>query len=277
MYEKRICERCGTGLADSGGVSSVSPAGRVCWYHDNCARIVAYAKTIVHKLSAFTKSELPLLLAEVALEMNILNNTKAALKVAKRRDRAMSPFRKTYRRAFLFAARAHVDQRYGAAPYTDHLVDVARTIVEFGFSPYDPSTVKRARHQRLCIAALLHDTIEDTNVGHEEIAAEFGQETADIVLAVTNEAGKNRKERFAKTYPKIRDNPDSIIVKLADRISNGRSCQKQKKPGLFKMYQKEWDNFEEALRIPGECDSMWECLERIFGTGKYSGMIPDKE
>ena len=277
MHEKRTCERCGIVMADSGGVSSVSPAGRVCWYHNNCARIVAYAKTIVQKLSAFTEVELPDLLAEVAFEMSILTGTKAALQTAKRRDRALSPFRRMYRNAFLFAARAHVDQRYGAAPYTDHLVDVARTIVEFGFSPYDPSHTRRARHQRLCIAGLLHDTIEDTNAGHEDIVEKFGQETADIVLAVTNEAGKNRKEKFSKTYPKIRGNPDAVIVKLADRISNGRSCQKQKKPGLFKMYQKEYGGFEEALRIPGECDSMWECLERIFGTGKYSGMIPDKE
>lgn len=277
MHEKRTCERCGTDLADSGGVSFVSHAGRVCWYHSNCARIVAYAKTIVQKLSAFSGNELPLLLAEVAFEMDILTGTKAALQAAKRRDRALSPFRRLYRSAFLFAARAHVDQRYGAVPYTDHLVDVARTIVEFGFSPYDPNQARRARNQRLCIAALLHDTIEDTNVGHDDIVAQFGQETADIVLAVTNEAGKNRKEKFSKTYPKIRGNPDAVIVKLADRISNGRSCQKQKKPGLFKMYQREWDSFEEALRVPGECDSMWECLESIFGTGKYSGMIPDKE
>jgi len=238
---------------------------------------VAFAKAIVHKLSAFTDDEIPLLLAEVAFEMDALTSTKKAIQVAKKRDKMLSPFLRTYRNAFLFVARAHADQRYGAAPYTNHLIDVAHTVVEFGFSPYDQDPERRKRHQRICIAALLHDTIEDTNVGYEDIATVFSNETADIVLAVTNEAGKNRKERFSKTYPKIRSNPDAVIVKLADRISNGRSCQKQKKPGLFKMYQKEWDSFEQALRIPGECDSMWECLENIFGTGKYSGMVPEKE
>lgn len=269
----RKCHRCGAEITSAGVKSSLSPkTGDSHAYHEKCARISAFATTLLHKLSAFDEGDVPEFLAETALEMGVLARTQGALHLAIEREASLSDFEKRYREAFLFAARYHVSQRYGASPYTEHLEDVARTVVEFGFSPSDTDPERRTLAQDLCIAALLHDTLEDTNAGYEDIRDRFGQTVADIVLAVTNEAGKNRKEKFAKTYPKIRANSKAVVVKLADRISNGRACGKEKKLGIFRMYQEEWPDFEAALRRPGELESMWECLERLFGTGRYSGM-----
>lgn len=43
---------------------------------------------------------------------------------------------------------------------------------------------------------------------------------AEIVFCVTNEQGRNRKERIKRTYPKIRNNRWAQFVKLCDRIAN---------------------------------------------------------
>jgi len=284
MSDNRICGRCGKPLLTGRGLrGQPSPkTGEASWYHEECARVVSYTQAILQKFCAFDGRTASLILAEIGFELGILSKPlPEALADAELREQKLSEFDANYRQAFLFAARAHIDQRYGAAPYTEHLLDVARTLAEFGFSPSDSDPEKRGRHQRLCVAAILHDMIEDTNVGYEDIVSLFGREVADIVLAVTNEAGKNRREKYEKTYPKIKASPDALVIKLADRISNGRSCQKQKKLGLFRMYQKEWPAFEAALRDRSqeECEPMWESLERVFGVGKYSGMVtlPDEE
>lgn len=273
MSSAVTCRRCGKPVVSSSVRQSLSPStGEAYAHHDRCARISGFANTLTNKLAAFDPADIPELLAEIALEMGVVPDTLMVLGDTMRREELLSEFDKTYREAFLFASRAHVSQLYGAAPYTEHLVDVARTLVEFGFSPSDPDPEIAETSRTLVVAGLLHDTLEDTNAGYEEILARFGKRVADIVLAVSNEAGKNRKERFAKTYPKIRANADAVALKLADRISNGRACRKDKKPGIFRMYQEEWPEFETSLRRPGEYEAMWECLERLFGMGRYSGM-----
>ena len=88
-----------------------------------------------------------------------------------------------------------------------------------------------------------HDLIEDSRVSYNDVKNHLGQEVADIIYAVTNEKGKNRKERANDNYYKgIRVTPGAVFVKLCDRIAN---VQYSKMTGsrMFEMYKKENDDF----------------------------------
>lgn len=89
------------------------------------------------------------------------------------------------------------------------------------------------------VATWGHDLIEDTRVSYNDVKAYLGQAAADIVYAVTNEKGKNRKERANdKYYEGIRNTPGAVFVKLCDRIANVQ-YSKMTKSRMFEMYQKE--------------------------------------
>jgi (p)ppGpp synthase/HD superfamily hydrolase len=151
-----------------------------------------------------------------------------------------------------FAVWAHGDQEYGeGVPYSFHLDSVAQTLTRFGYG-------------RLTMAGYLHDVVEDSSVRIETIRAEFGDWVADIVHAVTNEPGRNRKERYAKTYPKILAlGEDAVAVKLADRICNVEySIATQSK--LLKMYQKEHSEFMGSLYRDSVCWPMWNVLHALI-------------
>jgi (p)ppGpp synthase/HD superfamily hydrolase len=97
-----------------------------------------------------------------------------------------------------------------------------------------------------------HDLIEDCRVSYNDVKDHLGQEVADIVYAVTNEKGKNRKERANdKYYGGIRNTPGAVFVKLCDRIAN---VQYSKMTGsrMFEMYKKENLEFTKALGLRGE-------------------------
>lgn len=175
------------------------------------------------------------------------------------------PFQKQLNKAQDVAEKAHAGQRYGKFPYTVHLVNTCDMLEKFGFSYKESDPIKKLRNQRLTLGAILHDTLEDTNLTYDELVKEFGHEVANLVLAVTNEPGKNRAERFIKTYPKIRANPDAIVLKLADRIANVIHAL-QFNSDILQMYIKEWPVFERELRVSGECDRMWSHLESILKT-----------
>src|SRR5215472_19104185 len=123
----------------------------------------------------------------------------------------------TVLRAADAAARWHVNQRRkGAAqePYVTHLLEVAALVAE-ATAGTDPN---------LIVAALLHDTIEDQGVTREEIAAQFNDDVANLVLEVTDNKKlpkAERKQLQIKNAPKL--TPRAKILKLADKISNLRS------------------------------------------------------
>jgi hypothetical protein len=76
----------------------------------------------------------------------------------------------------------------------------------------------------LIVAALLHDTIEDQGVTREEIAAQFNDDVADLVVQVTDDKQLPKAERKRlqiEHAPKL--TPRAKILKLADKISNLRS------------------------------------------------------
>ena len=93
----------------------------------------------------------------------------------------------------------------------------------------------------------LHDSIEDTYLTYQKLKQTFGQEIAEIVFAVTDELGRNRKERHEKTYPKIGAHGwKAVAIKLAYRIANVEHSMTYSHD-LVNMYGKEYMEYSKAL------------------------------
>ena len=119
-------------------------------------------------------------------------------------------------RAAAFAAHKHRDQRRkdaDATPYINHPLALARILtVEGGVT--DAATIA---------AALLHDTIEDTETTSEEIEREFGSEIRVAVDEVTDDKTLPKAERkLAQVEHSAHIGRRAQIVKLADKIANLR-------------------------------------------------------
>jgi len=118
--------------------------------------------------------------------------------------------------ALAFAAHKHRAQRrkdVEASPYINHPIALARTLcIEGGVSDL-----------RTLIAAVLHDTVEDTDTTFEEITAMFGAKVAAVVREVSDDtslAKADRKRLQIEHAPQM--SRRAALVKLADKTSNLR-------------------------------------------------------
>lgn len=117
-------------------------------------------------------------------------------------------------KALRFAAEKHNDQRRRdskSSPYINHPIQVAETLWRVG----------DVRDTALLVAAILHDTIEDTDVTPDEIRREFGEEVLELVLEVTDDKSlpkEVRKQLQIVNAPK--KSPRAKMLKLADKICN---------------------------------------------------------
>lgn len=117
---------------------------------------------------------------------------------------------------YLFAKNAHEGQmRKSGDPYIIHPIAVASILAE------------RQLDSRVIASALLHDVVEDTEYGSEEIAELFGDDIANIVEGVTklgNIKGYSLDERQAENHRKLilsaAEDTRVLLVKLADRMHN---------------------------------------------------------
>lgn len=122
-------------------------------------------------------------------------------------------------RAVQFAQLKHHGQvrRYTGEPYFTHCVDVARVVASV------------VSDESMIVAALLHDTVEDTSATLDEIQAEFGDQVADLVGWLTNEpavAGLNRARRKTMDRERLARAPwQAQTIKLADMICNAPSLR----------------------------------------------------
>jgi (p)ppGpp synthase/HD superfamily hydrolase len=117
-----------------------------------------------------------------------------------------------------------------------------------------------------------HDLVEDTRVSYNDVRSKLDDDgysfVADVVYAVTNEKGKNRKERANdKYYEGIRNTPGAVFVKLCDRIANVQ-YSKLTKSRMFEMYKKENEQFMINLGYngspSGEYFTMFYYLNKLF-------------
>lgn len=122
-------------------------------------------------------------------------------------------------RAFDAAETAHQGQlRKSGDPYITHPVAVAEILVEFGL---DPATIA---------AALLHDTVEDTNYSSEKLRVDFGDEVASLVEGVTKldkltYGPTAEAETVRKMVVAMAKDIRVLVIKLADRLHNARTWQ----------------------------------------------------
>jgi GTP diphosphokinase / guanosine-3',5'-bis(diphosphate) 3'-diphosphatase len=121
------------------------------------------------------------------------------------------------RRAYAVADRWHAGQtRKSGAPYVTHPLAVAILLAEIGM---DTTTL---------VAALLHDTVEDTGLTIGEVKAEFGAEVAVLVDGVTKLDGSRwgdhaEAETFRKMIVAASIDLRVLVIKLADRVHNLRT------------------------------------------------------
>ena len=137
-------------------------------------------------------------------------------------------------------------------PYEFHLRMVAQAAKDFIHLIPDSNDGENSSRDNVTLAAYGHDLIEDTRVSYNDVKSVLGFEAAEIVYAVSNEKGKNRKERANdKYYEGIRNTPGAVFVKLCDRIAN---VQYSKMTGsrMFEMYKKENPEFTKALGLRGD-------------------------
>ena len=122
-------------------------------------------------------------------------------------------------RAYVFAMKAHGTQKRASGdPFFSHPLEVAAILTDLKF---DDATI---------VAAVLHDTIEDTTATREEIDKVFGPEIGGLVEGLTklnrlDFASKHAQqaENFRKLLLAIADDARVLLIKLADRLHNMRT------------------------------------------------------
>lgn len=123
------------------------------------------------------------------------------------------------RHAYEVAKRAHKAQlRRSGEPYIIHPIAVAGILADLGMD------------SQSLIAALLHDTVEDTELTNEDIVKNFGEEIAQLVDGVTKLAkvptetkAEAQAENIRKMLLAMSNDIRVIIIKLADRLHNMRT------------------------------------------------------
>ena len=120
-----------------------------------------------------------------------------------------------------YATIKHGDQRrVSGEPYIIHPIAVANILLDLGMD-----------YSSIC-AALLHDTIEDTDATEEDIKKRFGDTIAELVLGVTKlkkisftSKAQEQAENFRRMFFAMAKDIRVLIIKLADRLHNMRTVE----------------------------------------------------
>lgn len=158
--------------------------------------------------------------------------------------------------AILFAAAKHANQRRddpAQTPYINHPIEVASILSREG----------GVTDEVVLIAAILHDTIEDTETTAAELVAHFGQDIADVVLEVTDDTSLPkavRKQRQIQKAPHI--SPRAQLVKVADKTANLRDMAKARPIGW--TLARTQDYFDWAKAVVDGVRGVHPALEKQF-------------
>jgi len=188
---------------------------------------------------------------------SILREYRALLRALKesikKGDKAM------LRHAFEIAVEAHKDmRRKSGEPYILHPLAVARIVVEeIGLGVTS------------AICALLHDTVEDTEITLEDISREFSSGVAKIIDGLTKISNvvdikadtTIQAENFRKILLTLADDPRVILIKLADRLHNMRTLDSM--------------NREKQLKISSETTYIYSPLAHRLGLYEIKSEMED--
>jgi GTP pyrophosphokinase len=171
-------------------------------------------------------------MTEINLEAEkkeILSRYKTLLKACKRR--LQKGDKEQIRKAFEVAVDAHKEmRRKSGEPYIYHPIAVAQICAEeIGLGTTS------------IVCALLHDTVEDTDITLEDIDGMFGEKVAKIIDGLTKISGvfdqtsSLQAENFRKMMLTLSDDVRVILIKLADRLHNMRTLESMKREKQIKI------------------------------------------
>jgi GTP pyrophosphokinase len=119
------------------------------------------------------------------------------------------------RKAVNFMIDAHDGQyrKFSGKEYAWHPVEVSKIVREHKHSK---------NKEDICIAALLHDTVEDCDVTLKDIEDEFGSEVSSMVEQLTSDSSKISKMGKADylLHKMLEMSSYALVIKLADRLHN---------------------------------------------------------
>lgn len=159
-------------------------------------------------------------------------------------------------RALAFAAEKHKDHRRKdaqASPYVNHLIAAALILSEEG----------QVGDEDLIVAAILHDTVEDTETTLAELEKQFGPKVSGIVGEVTDD--KTLKKEARKKLQEVnapRASSQAKQLMIADKINNVRDIMNSPPanwPRNRKLEYLLW-----ATRVVAGCRGINDLLDRAF-------------
>lgn len=171
---------------------------------------------------------------------------------------------KLYTKCINFAAVKHRDQRRKdphKTPYINHPIGVANILSAEG----DVTDLD------VLMAAILHDTVEDTETTFEEIEENFGVEIRKIVAEVTDDKNLPKMERKRLQIEHAKhSNPKAKLVKLADKLYNLRDLQQSIPEGWTKERCNEYFVWAKKVvdNLRGTNEKLENELDKIFRSQK---------
>ncbi|NCC75529.1 MAG: bifunctional (p)ppGpp synthetase/guanosine-3',5'-bis(diphosphate) 3'-pyrophosphohydrolase, partial [Clostridia bacterium] len=180
--------------------------------------------------------------------------------------------------AYEFARTAHEQQRrVTGEPYIIHPLATAEILTEL---EVDADTL---------IAALLHDTIEDTGISYGELAERFGEDVASLVDGVTklgripySSKEEIQAENFRKMFLAMAKDIRVVLIKLADRLHNMRTMKHMTPEKQLEKARETLDIYAPLAHRLGIYKVKWEledlCLRYIDRNAYYElvGAISQK-
>ncbi len=163
-------------------------------------------------------------------------------------------------RAYLVAEKMHGDQkRKSGEPYITHPLAVTTILAELGMT--EPTLV----------AALLHDTVEDTPYTLDQVRRDFGDEVAVLVDGVTKldkvKYGESAEaETIRKMIVAMSRDIRVLVIKLADRLHNMRTLRYLKQSTQERKAKETLEIFAPLAHRLGMNTLKWELEDLAFGT-----------
>lgn len=177
-------------------------------------------------------------------------------KILREQNRSEEDIQEIYK-AFVFAGKLHAGQyRVSEEPYIIHPVEVAKIL----------ATLRVDKHTLM--AALLHDTIEDTGITPEQVGKEFGEDVLNLVLGITKldklqfkSKEERQAENFRRMFIAMAKDVRVIFLKLADRLHNMRTLN--------------YMSPVKQVRIAQETLDIFAPLANRLGIGKIKAELED--
>jgi GTP pyrophosphokinase len=161
-------------------------------------------------------------------------------------------------RAYKVAEKSHEGQtRHSGEPYITHPLAVSQILADLGIGPVT------------IVAALLHDTVEDTGYSLEQLRKDFGEETAMLVDGVTKldkvkYGDQAQAETVRKMIVAMSKDIRVLLVKLADRLHNARTWGFVSPASAAKKAQETLDIYAPLAHRLGIQSVKWELEDLAF-------------